>query len=45
MPSLPEFEEGYSIWKEAFDQGRAGVWTGSLAECITALEQGMNPKT
>jgi hypothetical protein len=39
---VPSFDEGYNIWKKAFDQDKAGVWTMPLAECIAAMEQAMN---
>jgi hypothetical protein len=36
------FEEGYKLWKEAFDKGKAGVFTVTVAESITICEQAMN---
>ncbi len=30
--------EGYHTWRRAFDEGKAGVWTLSLAEAIGAME-------
>lgn len=39
---LPDFEEGYQIWREAFDAGKAGVWTVSLAKGVEAMEKTLN---
>ncbi len=39
---LPGFEEGYNLWKEAFDQERAGFYTISIAEAVTIAEKGLN---
>ena len=36
--SFPEFQEGYNIWKEAFDQGEAGAFNISVAETVELLE-------
>ncbi|MBX7223420.1 MAG: hypothetical protein K1Y36_26135 [Blastocatellia bacterium] len=30
---------GYDIWKEAFNQGRAGIWTIPVSDVIAAIEQ------
>jgi len=37
-PVDASFEEGYGIWKEAFDKGKAGVFTITVAETITFCE-------
>ena len=37
--SLPEFEDGYKLWKEAFDEGEAGVFDVAVAEAIAGVEQ------
>lgn len=42
---LPGFEEGYRIWREAFDGGRAGIYTITVAEAVTAMESILNGKT
>lgn len=39
---LPDFEEGYSLWKEAFDQKRAGFYTISIAEAVKIAEDNLN---
>lgn len=36
---LPDFEEGYDTWREAFDNGEAGVFTVSVAEGLDFMEQ------
>ncbi|BDI33666.1 hypothetical protein CCAX7_57170 [Capsulimonas corticalis] len=35
---LPDFEEGYQQWRDAFDAGGAGIWTVPIAEMVSALE-------
>ena len=40
--SLPDYEEGYRIWKEGFDNGKAGIFTISVAEGIDFMEQALN---
>ena len=39
---LPDFEEGYGIWREAFDAGKAGIYTITVAEAVSAIEVGLN---
>jgi hypothetical protein len=39
---LPEYEEGYRQWKEAFDAGKGGIWTTPVSEAIAAMEQALN---
>lgn len=39
---VPDFQEGYAMWKEAFDKGEAGYFTGSVAESVDFMEQAMN---
>ena len=39
---LPDYEEGYNLWKEAFDAKKAGVYTASIAEVIEIMEKGLN---
>ena len=40
--SLPGYEEGYGIWREVFDSGKAGIFTISVAECVEFMEQTIN---
>ncbi|MET3732006.1 hypothetical protein [Moheibacter stercoris] len=35
---LPDFEEGYAIWLEAFDAGKAGAFEVSVAEAVQFVE-------
>jgi len=37
--SLPDFEEGYEIWKSAFDQGKAGIFTIPVKEAVDFMQQ------
>jgi len=39
---LPDYEEGYKLWREAFDAGRAGVYTISIAEAVAVMEETLN---
>lgn len=33
------YEEGYSVWRQAFDSGHAGVYTITIAEIISIAEK------
>jgi hypothetical protein len=35
----PHYLPGYRLWKEAFDAGRAGVYTVSISEILSATEK------
>ena len=39
---LPDFEQGYRMWREAFDAGRAGVYTITVAEAVNVMEATLN---
>jgi len=39
---LPDFEQGYALWKQAFDAGKGGVFTIPVAEGVQAIEESMN---
>ena len=39
---LPDYEEGYGLWREAFDAGKAGVYTISVAEAVGVMEETLN---
>jgi hypothetical protein len=43
-PVPASYEEGYRIWKQAFDKGEAGVFTVTVAEALTICEQALNQK-
>lgn len=36
---VPDFAEGYKLWKEAFDKGQAGVFAVPIAKSIEVMEQ------
>lgn len=40
--ALPPFEDGYQEWRRAFDQGKAGVWTGAVSEALSGMEAALN---
>ena len=35
---IPPFEEGYRVWREAYDQQKGGVFTITIAEAVQLLE-------
>ncbi|MCW3059162.1 MAG: hypothetical protein JWQ02_983 [Capsulimonas sp.] len=39
---LRDFMEGYQQWRDAFDAGKAGIWTVPVAEMVSALESIVN---
>jgi hypothetical protein len=39
---LPNYQEGYKIWREAFDAGKAGYFTISVSECVDVFEKTLN---
>lgn len=39
---LPDYEEGYKMWREAFDAGKAGAYTISVAEAVGVMEETLN---
>jgi hypothetical protein len=41
---VPDFDEGYRTWRDAFDQNKAGVWTTTIAGAISAMESALNQK-
>lgn len=36
---LPDYEEGYRLWRKAFEQGEAGVFDLPVQEAIDLVEQ------
>lgn len=41
---MPSIEEGYQIWKEAFDKNEAGIFTIPVSEIAKFLEGAINGK-
>jgi hypothetical protein len=39
---LPDFKDGYQEWRDAFDAGRAGIYTITLAEAVKVMEVTLN---
>ena len=37
--ALPDFEDGYKLWKSAFDAGEAGAFEVAVAEAIAGVEK------
>jgi hypothetical protein len=37
VENLPEFKEGYDIWKEAYDSGQAGAFETNVKDTLGAL--------
>ena len=42
---LPDFQEGYDTWKQAFDKSEAGIFTISVSEGVAATEQILSSRT
>ena len=42
MIEVPDFSEGYEIWKEAFDKGEAGIYSVSVSETVDIMEATIN---
>ncbi|AHM59248.1 hypothetical protein D770_04905 [Flammeovirgaceae bacterium 311] len=38
----PHIPEGYYLWKEAYETGKAGVYTLSVKEAVNAVEEAIN---
>jgi hypothetical protein len=41
-PFNPDYLEGYTEWRSAFDQGNAGLFSVSIAEIIDGIEAAIN---
>ena len=41
LDEVPEFEEGYQQWKQAFETCRAGYWTIPVKEVIEAIAENL----
>ena len=39
---LRAYREGYEIWREAFDEGKAGIFSIPLTEILGIVEQSIN---
>ncbi|MCG8351322.1 MAG: hypothetical protein MI924_26435 [Chloroflexales bacterium] len=39
-----DYVEGYKTWKQAFDVGKAGIFTITIAEIVDVIEQTVNKK-
>ena len=42
--AIPHFSEGYQQWKQAFNAGKAGFFTTTVAEAVEFVEQEMKKK-
>ncbi len=40
--TLPDYEEGYRIWRKAFSEGKAGYFKQPVSECLDYMEQALN---
>ena len=36
---LPDYVEGYKVWRHGFDKQEAGIFTMTVAECLDIVEQ------
>lgn len=41
---LPDYEEDYGKWRDAFDAGRAGIYNITLAEAVSEVEASLNQR-
>lgn len=41
--ALPDYKEGYNLWREAFDAERAGVYTVTIDKAVEIMEATINP--
>ena len=39
---LPDFQEGYDTWMEAFDKGEGGIFTISVSDGVGAMAQALS---
>ena len=39
---VPDFKEGYAMWREAFDAGNAGAYSITVAEAVEVMEKAIN---
>lgn len=39
---LPDYDEGYRMWRESFDAGTAGIYTITIAEAVDVMEAALN---
>lgn len=39
---LPDYEPGYRLWREAFENGEAGIFTVSVAEGIDFIQHALS---
>lgn len=42
LPQVPDYSEGYELWKDAFLAGKAGVFSIGVAESVNYMEQTIN---
>lgn len=40
--ALPDYRQGYNLWREAFDAKRAGIYTTSIADAVKTMEAALN---
>lgn len=40
--AMPDYEEGYNTWRNAFEKGHAGVFTLSVKDAISAMEEALS---
>lgn len=41
LDRLPDFAEGYNIWRTAFDAGQAGVFSVAIAEIVDVMDEAL----
>ena len=38
---VPDYQEGYTLWRKSFDAGKGGVFTISVSEAVDGMEKGL----
>jgi hypothetical protein len=39
---LPDYKEGYSTWKEAFDNNKGGIFSIAVKDAVKYVEEAMS---
>ena len=42
-PIKADYQEGYAQWRQAFDAGKAGIFTIPVSEIVQTVESALNP--
>ena len=42
VTEVPDFKEGYDVWREAYDNGEGGVYSITVGEAVSYMESTIN---